>query len=89
MKKFLFLTSIFAASLFQPAQAAGVYADISIYDRTENKVLPVYLHDGKYYVAGKPGNEYQIRVRNQMSSDFLAVTSVDGVNVLNGETAGL
>ncbi len=89
MKSFTFISAIFIASFFHSAHAVGNYADISLYDRTENKILPVYQHDGKYYVAGKPGNEYQIRVRNQMGSDFLAVTSVDGVNVLNGETAGL
>jgi hypothetical protein len=89
MKNILFITTIFAASFSLPAHAVGSYADITLYDRTENRVLPVYQHDGKYYVAGKPGNEYQIRIRNQMGSDFLAVTSVDGVNVLSGETAGL
>ncbi len=89
MKRFLFLATIIAASFSLPAHAVGSYADITLYDRTENRVLPVYHHDGKYYVAGKPGNEYQIRIRNQMGSDFLAVTSVDGVNVLSGETAGL
>ncbi|MGB8338197.1 MAG: hypothetical protein WCD07_02855 [Burkholderiales bacterium] len=89
MKKFLLIAAIFAAGIIQPAHAVGSYADISVYDRSENRVLPAYQHDGKYYVAGKPGNEYQIRVRNQMGSDFLAVTSVDGVNVLSGETAGL
>ncbi|MGB8856010.1 MAG: hypothetical protein WCC58_04975 [Burkholderiales bacterium] len=89
MKKFLFIAFIIAAGSVRPAHAVGSNADISIYDRTENKVLPVYQHHGKYYVAGKPGNEYQIRVRNQMGQDFLAVTSVDGVNVLSGETAGL
>lgn len=89
MKNILFVASIIAASFSLQAHAVGSYADISLYDRTENRVLPVYLHDGKYYVAGKPGNEYQIRIRNQMGSDFLAVTSVDGVNVISGETAGL
>lgn len=89
MKSFLFIASIFATSFSLPAHAVGSYADITLYDRTENRMLPVYHHDGKYYVAGKPGNEYQIRVRNRMGSDFLAVTSVDGVNVLSGETAGL
>jgi hypothetical protein len=89
MKNFHLITAIFAAGFFQSAYAVGTYADISIVDRSENKTLPVYQHDGKYYVAGKPGNEYQIRVRNQIGQDMLAVTSVDGINVLSGETAGL
>lgn len=89
MKIFLLITSIITAGFFQTAYAVGTYADITIYDRSENKILPVYQHDGKYYVAGKPGNEYQIRVRNQIGQDMLAVTSVDGVNVVSGETAGI
>jgi len=35
----------------------------------------------------KPGNEYQVTVRNRSGADLLAVISVDGVNVVSGETA--
>jgi len=38
-------------------------------------------------VVGKPGHEYQIRVSNRLRDELLAVTSVDGVNVITGETA--
>jgi hypothetical protein len=38
-------------------------------------------------VVGKPGNEYQVSVRNRQGQDLLAVLSVDGVNVITGETA--
>jgi hypothetical protein len=37
--------------------------------------------------GGKPGNEYQVTVRNRQGADVLAVMSVDGVNVVTGETA--
>jgi hypothetical protein len=37
--------------------------------------------------VGKPGNEYQVVVRNRRGEDLLAVVSVDGLNVMNGETA--
>ena len=69
------------------AGAVGTLADVAIHDRAENRALPVYRHQGRYYVAGKPGNEYQIRVRNRSGGDILAVMSVDGVNVVSGETA--
>ncbi|MEX2240711.1 MAG: hypothetical protein WD775_08455 [Burkholderiales bacterium] len=36
---------------------------------------------------GKPGNEYRISVRNRDGGEVLAVMSVDGVNVITGETA--
>ncbi|MFO1435033.1 MAG: hypothetical protein U1F34_01155 [Gammaproteobacteria bacterium] len=82
-----------AASLFglmsvaSTAHAVGNLADFSIYDRTSGSTLPVYNYNGQYYVAGKPGNEYRVQLRNQSGGDLLAVVSVDGVNVISGETA--
>ena len=69
------------------ALAIGRIADISVLDRQQNRTLPVYWHEGRAYVEGKPGNEYQVVVRNQAGLDVLAVVSVDGVNVVTGETA--
>src|SRR5713226_1781310 len=68
------------------ALALGGLADLTVYDRTEARRLPVYWHQGRAYVAGKPGNEYQITLRS-LREDVLAVVSVDGVNVITGETA--
>jgi hypothetical protein len=62
-------------------------ATIEIVDRTEGRVLPTYWHEGRRYVVGKPGNEYAIRVRNASGGRILAVMSVDGVNVITGDTA--
>ncbi len=70
-----------------PAAAVGNLADISVYDRAENRTLPVYFHDGRYYVAGKPGNEYQVNIRNNQPGEVLSVIAVDGVNAVSGETA--
>jgi hypothetical protein len=69
------------------AGAIGNMADITVHDRAENRALPVYQHEGRYYVVGRPGNEYQIRVRNRTGTDILSVVSVDGVNAVSGETA--
>ena len=69
------------------ASAHGGLIDLSVYDRTEGKRLPVYWHEGRAYVVGKPGNEYQVSVRNRLRDDVLAVVSVDGINVISGETA--
>ena len=67
--------------------AHGRLVDLSVYDRTEGRRLPVYWHDGGAYIVGKPGNEYQVSVRNRSPEDLLSVVSVDGVNVITGETA--
>src|SRR4051812_9580023 len=69
------------------AAAIGSLADVSVYDRAENRNLPVYLHEGRFYVAGKPGNQYQINVRNNQGGEILSVIAVDGVNAVSGETA--
>ena len=70
-----------------PAWAGGNLADLEIRDRTSGRTLPVYEDGGRWFVAGKPGNEYQVTVRNRSREDLLAVVSVDGINVVSGETA--
>ena len=69
------------------AGAVGGIADVTVYDRVENRTLPIHQHNGRYYIVGKPGNEYQIRVQNRGRQDILSVVSVDGVNAVSGETA--
>jgi hypothetical protein len=88
------LAAAFAAAMFVvDSQAHGVLpqtqASVEIVDRTEGRVLPMYWHQGRRYVVGKPGNEYTIRVRNGAAGRILAVMSVDGVNVITGDTASM
>ena len=66
---------------------AGQPVNVEIYDRTAGRLLPVYWHAGERYVAGEPGHRYEVRVRNGSAGRVLTVTSVDGVNVISGETA--
>lgn len=69
-----------------PAQA-GRLAQVEIFDRHTGQVLPVHAHEGRWYVAGEPRHEYEIRIRNTTGRRVLAVASVDGVNVISGQTA--
>jgi hypothetical protein len=69
------------------ALAHGGLVDVSVHDRADGKWLRVYWHEGRAYVVGKAGNEYQIRLRNRQREELLAVVSVDGVNVITGQTA--
>lgn len=86
MKKAL-ITVALLMGFAGPAAAVGNLADVSVFDRAENRTLPVYFHEGRYYVAGKPGNEYQVNIRNNQSGEILGVIAVDGVNAVSGETA--
>jgi hypothetical protein len=72
-----------------PALAIGRFADVTIVDRDSSRVLPTHFHRGEWWVEGHPGTRYGIQVRSQDDRRLLAVTSVDGVNVLSGETAGV
>ena len=89
LKKYLpaLAAALAASTLSLPAAAVGHIADIVIYDRAQNRTLPVHLHQGRHYVVGHPGNEYEIRLRNRQRSDILAVVSVDGVDVITGDSA--
>ena len=66
---------------------AAVPVDIEVLDRKTGRILPMYWHDGDRHIAGEPGREYEIRLRNRDECRVLAVTSVDGVNVISGRTA--
>lgn len=75
------------ACLAPACAPANDLAGVEIFDRTDGTFLPIHRHRGRLYVAGEPQHQYEIRVRNQQGQRVLAVTSVDGVNVVTGETA--
>ena len=63
------------------------WARLEVFDRTSGHTLPVYVHENRLYVAGEPGHRYELRITNRSNERLLAVTSVDGVNVISGKTA--
>jgi hypothetical protein len=69
------------------SRLASPLMSVDLYDRTTGAALDVYERDGQRYVVGTPGHEYAVRIRNCTGDRILAVTSVDGVNVVTGETA--
>jgi hypothetical protein len=81
------LLAALTAACSHQAAALGGLADLSVYDRNEGRPLPVYWHEGRAWVVGKPGNEYQLNLRSRQGEELLAVLSVDGVNVITGESA--
>jgi len=86
--QFTILGAVAALTACLPfASHAGASVDVEILDRKTGQMLPVYWHDGERHIAGEPGREYEIRVRNRNGGRVLAVTSVDGVNVITGKTA--
>ena len=47
----------------------------------------IHPYRGRHYIAGRPGARYAIRVTNRTGERVLAVMSVDGVNIVTGQTA--
>ena len=65
----------------------GRLVQVDVYDRADGMALPVYARNGRNYLVGTPGHEYAVRIRNCTGGRVVVVTSVDGVNVVSGETA--
>ena len=79
-----------AAALAFAAGASAACASVGtleIVTRDNGQVLPVYPKDGRRWVVGAPGREYSVRVCNRTPARVLAVMSVDGVNIVSGDTA--
>lgn len=70
------------------AQARADLVDLSVVDRETGQPIQVWRHNGRLFVAGRPGARYSLRVANNSGGRVLVVMSVDGVNVLTGQTAG-
>ena len=71
------------------AEATGpAIVDLQVVDRETGQAARTWRHAGRLYVAGQPGARYSLRVANNTSGRVLVVMSVDGINILTGETAG-
>jgi hypothetical protein len=70
------------------AKAAPDPVELSVVNRDNGQTLKVWRHHGRLFVAGDVGARYGLRVSNHTDGRVLVVMSVDGVNILTGETAG-
>ena len=75
------------ASVYESSYVKGRLVQVDVYDRASGMALPVYASTGRNYIVGTPGHEYGVRIRNCTNARVLVVTSVDGVNVISGDTA--
>jgi hypothetical protein len=87
MNRLACFVTIAALAASRGAFALGSLASVSIVDRDSGATLPAHYYRGDYWVAGTPGARYAIEIRNRGGGRLLAVTSVDGVNVISGDTA--
>ena len=45
-----------------------------------------FYQEGKYYVEGKQGEEFSVKIKNNTSRRVLAVLTVDGLSAMDGKT---
>jgi hypothetical protein len=76
-----------AARALRPVSAHATLVTLELFDRDNGQILPVYDHGGERHVPGHPGARYALRLRNLTARRVLVVLSVDGINVISGETA--
>jgi hypothetical protein len=80
-------TALAALCVSCAATAFADPVDLTVVDRDTGQPLRVWRHDGRLFVAGRPGARYSLKVANNTDGRVLVVMSVDGVNILTGETA--
>ncbi len=59
--------------------------DVSVDILVNGNSTAKYYKDGKVFIEAKDGSEYEILIKNNSFNKILAVSSVDGLNVLSGE----
>jgi len=88
MKRIVYIAALAALAASCNALAESGIAHVAIIDRKSGVELVPHFYHGECWVAGTPGATYAIEIRNRLGERLLAVTSVDGVNVITGDTAG-
>src|SRR5882672_7495925 len=81
------LIAVFAMVASTAAAHAGALVDLAVVNRATGERIPVHAHRGRLYVAGTPGAKYSLLLNNKTGERVLTVVSVDGVNVVTGDTA--
>lgn len=63
----------------------GRFAELEV--RVHGRPVREYQHEGRLFIEGRKGSEFTMRVRNRCAERILAVISVDGLSVMDGEEA--
>ncbi len=59
---------------------------MSLSVRINGRPIPSYFYQGKNFIEGWKGSEYEIKYQNISSSRHKIIVSVDGLNVVSGDT---
>jgi hypothetical protein len=86
-RRMILAATVALIGLVGSTKALASPVDLEVVDRDTGQPLRTWRHDRRLFVAGEPGNRYGLRVVNNTDGRVLAVMSVDGVNIITGETA--
>lgn len=86
MRSFLLKILLSFVASAAPAMAAPLL-DVLVHDLDSGRYKTVYPYRGQQYIVGQPGHRYTLSLRNNTAERLMAVVSIDGVNVITGETA--
>lgn len=92
LRRSLFLAlSLFSLGASTAFAGTGSLVSVRVVDRDGGGPLPEAYssEDARPYVVGVPGHRYSVRLTNRSDARVLVVLSVDGVNAITGETAGV
>lgn len=82
------IAGLAVAAQAEATSIAPAIVDLQVVDRETGQVARIWRHGGRLFVAGRSGARYSVRVVNNTAGRVLVVMSVDGVNILTGQTAG-
>lgn len=54
----------------------------------KGKSIQEYFHEGRTYVEGRDGSEFELEFRNDSNNTVMMIPSVDGLCTLDGQAAG-
>lgn len=90
MKSFaacLFVAAVALAAALAPLSAAGERVQATptagVDILVNGAAVPMYTHDGRWYVEALRGREYEIRLRNPYPVRVAVALSVDGLNTID------
>lgn len=64
------------------------HSNYSMWIEINNKSVREYFHDGQYFIEGREGSPFIIKLKNDTSSKIKAIISVDGISIIDGNPAG-
>lgn len=59
--------------------------EITVFTKLEDKPLPEYLVGNFSFIEGRKGQNFSLKLRNDSASRVMAIISIDGLSVLDGQ----